>query len=93
MPTAHLPTPANLPNLNAKSAGASSLRERLDESEIEIERDRDGEGERGECRRGGWIEQERERDENIYIEKEREREEIGTVDREGSGRCWNRMDG
>ncbi|KAF7398910.1 hypothetical protein V1477_016322 [Vespula maculifrons] len=64
MPTAHLPTPANLPNLNAKSAGAPSLRERLAESEIERERDRDGEGERGEYRRGGWIEQERERDEN-----------------------------
>jgi len=26
MPAAHLPTPANLPNLNAKSAGAPPVR-------------------------------------------------------------------
>ncbi|KAI4504320.1 hypothetical protein M0802_000791 [Mischocyttarus mexicanus] len=42
MPTAHLPTPANLPNLNAKSASAPSLRERLAESEIEMAKEKEG---------------------------------------------------
>ncbi|TGZ51574.1 Uncharacterized protein DBV15_11013 [Temnothorax longispinosus] len=43
MPAAHLPTPANLPNLNAKSAGAPPVRWR---------RERDGEQGGARARRG-----------------------------------------
>lgn len=49
MPTAHLPTPANLPNLNAKSAGATSVC--AGTSELELGRPGVREGKRG--RKGG----------------------------------------
>lgn len=48
MPTAHLPTPANLPNLNAKSAVAPSVRGSTREPELG----------RGVCNGENWAQRE-----------------------------------
>lgn len=74
MPAAHLPTPANLPNLNAKSAGAPPVRWR---------RERDGErGGARTRRRTGKVNIEDTRDRKIDIGTRGER----TSERKGGGR-------
>lgn len=79
MPAAHLPTPANLPNLNAKSAGTPPVRWR---------RERDGErgGARvrrrtGKANRGYERQKDRYRNEEHRSERER-----GVVGARGGGR-------
>lgn len=84
MPAAHLPTPANLPNLNAKSAGTPPVRWR---------RERDGErgGARvrrrtGKANRGYERQKDRYRNEEHRSERERggRREGVAAAVRGGS---------
>lgn len=51
MPAAHLPTPANLPNLNAKSAGAPSVRWRHEREDDEKRKSGEEERRAGEATR------------------------------------------
>lgn len=85
MPAAHLPTPANLPNLNAKSAGAPPVRWR---------RERDGERGGARARRGtGKANRGYERQKDRYRNEERVRaSEKGAVGARGR-RQWEEARG
>lgn len=80
MPAAHLPTPANLPNLNAKSAGAPPVRWR---------RERDGERGGARARRGtGKANRGYERQKDRYRNEERTSERERGGRREGAAVEW-----
>lgn len=62
MPAAHLPTPANLPNLNAKSAGAPPVRWRHEREDDGGRRKDDVREERRGTRKAKQREYERQKD-------------------------------
>lgn len=88
MPAAHLPTPANLPNLNAKSAGTPPVRWR---------RERDGERGGARVRRGtGKANRGYERQKDRYRNEERRSEREKGGRRKGVAaavRGWRRAEG